>query len=527
MSSSSSSRRGGGLCVINEDIVQNIVTRLPATTFASAACVSKTWNQICKRVLSRPKLASAVSLNPSSHFAIEEVLDKVLAEPIRPDFAIASVGCGFDLNSTFQIIATRLGSRTPIILSRSRGVIGRDALNDEFREIKWGDAYSVEDYENNTRSGIAMTIGFVPGLKVDVITLIRPNQLALPEPLVDNFVMDIRNYTMSVSGSTSPVGIIMFGCELIDQTLILEKLDYALPGETVIVGDGKSLFLSSGAIDIRHACQGISDLASAALVFARDRNKFDGIGEIQFHVALSNGVSAIGPSYKAVSVRLSESDRATWLTARREGEQEILDGEQILNNIDNELADRIQYPDLYIGVAKRRKISIGSEKARYLKSLSFHGVKGGDEEYLYAYGGGIKTGDHFKFYHSDPDTALNSLRNVSLFLRNLKLEWNSKNVRNMMAVDIVGKREAFGGFIFSCCGRGRSFFGNLNVDSSPLLENFPGVPLAGIFCGGEVGRSISSLTGQGILEESSIMARLHVYSTVFLLMSYTPVPPDN
>ena len=50
---------------INGDVLQNILERLPAAWFASATCVSKQWNRVCNRILSRPKLASALSLNPS------------------------------------------------------------------------------------------------------------------------------------------------------------------------------------------------------------------------------------------------------------------------------------------------------------------------------------------------------------------------------------------------------------------------------------------------------------------------------
>lgn len=55
---------------------------------------------------------------------------------------------------------------------------------------------------------------------------------------------------------------------------------------------------------------------------------------------MSEGVSALGPIYKAVSVRTS--DRATWLTAKREGNQEILDGERMMMDIDEEVC-RHQY----------------------------------------------------------------------------------------------------------------------------------------------------------------------------------------
>lgn len=60
-------------------------------------------------------------------------------------------------------------------------------------------------------------------------------------------------------------------------------------------------------------------------------------GEIKFHVALSNGVLPVGDKYKAVSVRTSSTESSTWLTAKRERQQEILDGQRILNDINNEV----------------------------------------------------------------------------------------------------------------------------------------------------------------------------------------------
>ena len=61
LSSSSSSSL---FALLNDDVLQNILARLPALSFASATCVSKLWNRVCNRVLSRPKFASALSLDP-------------------------------------------------------------------------------------------------------------------------------------------------------------------------------------------------------------------------------------------------------------------------------------------------------------------------------------------------------------------------------------------------------------------------------------------------------------------------------
>ena len=141
----------------------------------------------------------------------------------------------------------------------------------------------------------------------------------------------------------------------------------------------------------------------------------------------------------------------------------------------------------------------------------------GDEEYLYVDGTGIKTGDIFQFYHSDPNAALASFTEVHDALKNIKLERDSTSFKG----DGDNGSSVFGGFIFACYGRGESFFGRLNVDSSPFLENFPGVPVAGMFCGGEMVRPCTTLINQ-CQEGSPVNCCLHVYSSVYLVMSHTP-----
>ena len=63
-----------------------------------------------------------------------------------------------------------------------------------------------------------------------------------------------------------------------------------------------------------------------------------GIGEIQFHVALSAGITPVGPKYRAASVKEKYKEHCTWLTARREGVHGNLDGQTILDNAYNEVS---------------------------------------------------------------------------------------------------------------------------------------------------------------------------------------------
>ncbi|XP_052303589.1 F-box/LRR-repeat protein At5g63520 isoform X2 [Populus trichocarpa] len=513
---------------INEDLILNILKRLPALSFASAACVSKSWNQICNQILYKPKFASAFSLNPDEKVALEEVVNKVLSEPIRPHFAIANViGSGVDLSERLNFLATKLGFQTPIIVSCTSGIMGRDAVTDEHREVS---TVMLEEYwvdgESNPCNGIILTVGFLPGLKVDAIPLFQPRK-GCRATMVDNFVMDIKDYATSISGCASPVGIIMFGDEDADQKPVMEKLDHAMSSDTIIIGDERAQFLYRNGVESRNDYESSEYFSAAvALVFARDRDK--PCGEIQFHAALSSGVSAVGPRYKAVSVKkiVSGTGHTTWLTARREGEHEIQDGQRILDDINNELVNQVGHPDLYIGVTEQRRCFIGSQKSRVMTFLVFHGVMGGDQEYLFADGVGIRTGDYFQFYHPDPSAALSSCSNVSKNFRNLNLDWSSRNCLHARGVyDNVCNKELVGGFVFSCCGRGESFFERCNVDSSPFLDNFPGFPMAGIFCRGEIGRGFSVFNADEGQEERTSHCCLHVYSAVYLLVSYTPAHP--
>ncbi|XP_077226697.1 F-box/LRR protein isoform X2 [Tasmannia lanceolata] len=504
-----------GMASIGEDVLQNILSRLPALSYARATCTCRTWNRVCHRVLSRPKLLSALSLKPNLQDAVEEASDKLLSEPFQPHFAIAFVGRKFSLRETHELIRAKMGTRIPIVTSCSQGIIGRDALTNELKEVSWNVHPSVGE------GGIVLIAGFLPGLKVAAIPLIRSKEKSQQGPIVKSFLSNIKSYTESVSNSTSPMGIVMIADHSSDIRSVLEQMDYTLGGETIITGDVNGYFLfSSGDKD----GPGIADGDAVALVFAKDRDKPDDIGEIHFELALSTGVSPIGPVYKAASVRViqdEESECCTWLTATREGFSQRLDGATILSDLEAEMENDNSGGDFYIGVAIRRKCSIGSRRGKF-SSFAFREVLGGDEEYLYVQDKGIRTGDTFRVYFPNVETALASRNNVFEKLKNLKNR--SKSCCREMGISNRHKVEVFGGLMFTCCARGESFFGDPNVDSSVFSENFPDIPLAGMFCMGEIGSSPS--IKESSEEVNPNLSCLHVYSAVYLVMSYTTKTPE-
>ncbi|RXH94043.1 hypothetical protein DVH24_016110 [Malus domestica] len=108
---------------INDDLLDDILSHRTAISFASAACVSKSsWNQICSRILARPKLASALSLHPSPKVAVKEVIETVLTGSIRPRFVVANIGSGFGLYDISKFLDARSGNLFCPFLLRQSGL---------------------------------------------------------------------------------------------------------------------------------------------------------------------------------------------------------------------------------------------------------------------------------------------------------------------------------------------------------------------------------------------------------------------
>ncbi|XP_065860532.1 F-box/LRR-repeat protein At5g63520-like [Euphorbia lathyris] len=526
-----------GFSQVTEDVMENIFSRLPASAFSSAACVSKCWNHVCVRILKKPKFASAISLKPTLPDAVKEVLDKVLAEPIFPHFAIACIGKKFSLALTHQLLTEKLGSRVPLITNTASGIIGADVTN-ELQEVRWKPSDDDSDSSGDTQldRGIVLVIGFLPGLRVDAIPLLRTK--TVPEMCLDEkFLTDIKDFTAFFSHSESPAGIILFGvsCDSstytvqiilfkdrnVDMRPILAKMDCALDEETVIVGDASGRFLCRSAYDSRHYDGDSYFLDGVALVFARDMHKSQGadIGETQFHVTLSTGIMPFGPQLHAVWA-LQKDTASSWLSARVQGHNEILDTEGLLADINSEFDDEDFSPNLYIGVVQPRYYPCGPESFISRASLAFYKVLRGERDFFIVNGVGIEYGDPFLFYHSDPDTASSSCSDAYRNLAILKEESKGQSCLSLRNGEpSSGGKKVFGGLIFSCYLREIS---HPNVESSPFHENFPEVPLAGVFCNGEIGRGSSSSISQEDDEANSARCCLHYHSTVYLALSYTP-----
>ncbi|KAL7139393.1 hypothetical protein ABFS83_09G047700 [Erythranthe nasuta] len=241
---------------LGDDIILEILSLLPAKSFASAALVCRKWNVICNCILSSPKLSSAVSLNPSLEEAVNEVVDKVLSEPIRPHFALASIGPSFVLQEALLLIERKLCSKIPIIVSVAEGVIGKDVLTDKFVEVQWT--------EHTVTCGIILTVGFLPGVTVHLCLIF---QYQVPEGIEMDF--QAASFDSHVS---SPVGLILFAGRKADVRRTVQGIELVFPEDGFIVGDGGS----SNFIVRYQNTTTLPGLAGVSLLFTRDINKPSG-----------------------------------------------------------------------------------------------------------------------------------------------------------------------------------------------------------------------------------------------------------
>ncbi|KAJ0785343.1 hypothetical protein HanOQP8_Chr02g0042041 [Helianthus annuus] len=235
------------------------------------------------------------------------------------------------------------------------------------------------------------------------------------------------------------------------------------------------------------------------------------IGETQFHAVLSSGLSPVGPTYTSV---IERTGFTTDVAARREGSVENVNVETILNQVDDEVGGHDKFWDLFIGVTKKREYSIAQGKVGCMTSLAFHPVRGRSQGYFWVHGGGLKTGDTFRLYYSDPTNALSSTAAVSSHLRSFNQGRN-----NTAGGD---KLEVFGGLMFICPDI-FDMFDRPNINSSPFLDNFPDATLGGSFCSSVIGRRVLTKYVKESQEQKEVQCCMHVNCSVYLIMSYTPL----
>ena len=162
-------------------------------------------------------------------------------------------------------------------------------------------------------------------------------------------------------------------------------------------------------------------------------------------------------------------------------------------NMSEEDKDNIQKYGIMIGLASpgERDVQTGDYLIRQILGFRVPGIMVGAE---------VKTGDVMRFHVRDPAAALKDMENMIDRTRTERL-FSANSGKPLAAIQI------------SCVARGRSLFGNSNVDinyiKGLLKEDDNPAAIAGFFANGEIGPT--GVAGVGIVSKATHM---HGFTTV-------------
>ncbi|KAJ7552321.1 hypothetical protein O6H91_06G050000 [Diphasiastrum complanatum] len=554
---------------LEQDALQAIFELLPARTLASAACVCRSWYYGFQAICSRPCLFSALSLRPNLKVAMEEVLEKVLAQPFRPQFGIVFAGQKFKLSNIYDMLKSKLPGGIVVIGCHAIGLIGLDVATNKQKEVMFRQL-ETRSTISQKNAGLVVTLGCFPGVHVETMAL----KNSYYEDDVKNFVDQASAGAFHGSSCEAPLSIVLLAKPRSGVEGLLEKLDGAFMGQTIITGglciDNSDNCLLSECFtndepltndfdkprklahtirdiksEMKSRVQGISNFFKrqsttqvgkkptsrqssitvtsnddvVGLMFRRRVNNQYNKGSKFLHcqAVASGGLVPVGPVYVVVSVSETKDpvlhEATTGLTCMRENDDRELDGLALFEDLHvQQVGDDTSYP--CVGVMRHRQhfSQLGQQEV-----LHIYEVQGADEEYLYVDGKGIKTGDKLRFYCTDVKAA--RLDNIQ------KLNQLEKKVKSEACASVLGPLKArrpseVGALMFSCNGRGEEYFGEANVDSGDFQEMFPNIPLSGMFCLAEIGPP--SILPWEITNSSKQLQRqtvVNIFSSVCMLFS--------
>ena len=295
--------------------------------------------------------------------------------------------------------------------------------------------------ELEDRPGIVLVAAHLPGVEVRVIHLANEELPALdgsPQPW---------RQRLNIDPQLHPAFIVLgepFSC---DVTRLLQGLDYAYPGSSIVGG------MASGA----------SGPGSNALFTPTGIESSGGLvvglyGNVALDTIVAQGCKPIGHPIRV-------SDCSGNLVKELDGRppREVL--KELFEGLDEQDRERARNA-LHLGVVMnemRSEIGHGDFLIRNILGMD-------PQSGILAVGTPLRPGQTVQFHLRDRGTADHDLRAL--------LE------RYVLTPPDSGPA---GALLFSCLGRGRGLYGEAHHDSRCFLERVGPVALGGFFCNGEIG----------------------------------------
>lgn len=392
---------------------------------------------------------SVLSTRPSLEAAITEVVQKsqdALQHPAHLGFLFISAAFTSEYPRLMPLLQEKLPG-VPIIGCGGSGVIGM------------GQAAHAREVEGDP--AISLTLAHLPGVYIrtfhlDTETL--PDLDSPPSAWID---------LIGISPAEHPQFVLLGDSAFNRINDLLQGLDFAYAGSTKVGGLASGGFGSqSGGLfcDGRLYREGMVGITLS--------------GNIQLDAIVAQGCRPIGQPYLVADGErnimlalqmqagtIAETGGGSALASQEGTPLEMLQALiQSLNEEDRLLAQH----SLFVGVAQ-------SEFKQTLEQGDFliRQLIGVDPRVgAIAIGDRIRPGQRIQFHLRD---AKASAEDLETLLSRYTQDYSTST------------QDAIGTLMFSCTGRGESLYGQSDFDSELFSQYFPGTPLSGFFCNGEIG----------------------------------------
>ncbi len=261
---------------------------------------------------------------------------------------------------------------------------------------------------------------------------------------------DNPEITRQLAGSRSMLLLVDPGCPAIND--LVNGLDYACPAAAKVGGIAGSHSAPHGSLLFgEQVCGG----AVGCLI--------DGGWALEPVVA--QGCRPIGPV-----LEVEQAQRNVVLQVSEGGSRQsspVAALQAILTELSPEDRELVKH-SLFLGVA-RRDFSLVDGEGEMQAAFLVRNLIGVDPRNgAVAVGERMRVGQQVQFHLRDGDTSRQELE-------------------QLLRAQAKRPSEPLAGFLFACLGRGKGLYGHPDGDAGPCHTIFPGMPLAGAFCNGEIG----------------------------------------
>ncbi len=379
---------------------------------------------------------NALSTRPSLEAAVTEVIQTIedrLTSPADVGIFFISSAYASDYPRLIPLILEKLS--LPILIGcGGAGIIGQN------------ESKEVSEIENN--AAFSLIVGCLPNVKINPFFLSSQGLPDLDSPpgvwqeLIVVSPQDQHNFILLSDPFSTPINDLLAG------------LDFAYPQSVKVGGlSSSSLMGVPGTVFYYQADNpqsGFYNQGTVGLALS---------GNIAIDTIVAQGCRPIGKPYQVV-----KGERNIILELSQDGEtkyplnwlRELMNS---LNDSDRTLAQH----SLFVGVVRdefKQELQAGDFLIRNLLGVDpqLGAISIGDR---------VRPGQRLQFHLRDAQTSADDLDTL------LKKFNPSTPIQ--------------GALMFSCLGRGQTLYQVPNFDSQLLANYFPGVPIGGFFCNGEIG----------------------------------------